>query len=49
MTRYECKECGAMVAPGKNGLMHRSCEHKDAPIIANIQATASGVSKVNSR
>lgn len=49
MTTYECKVCKGMVAQGKDGQLYRSCEHKDAPIIANIYATAYGESKVNGR
>lgn len=45
MTQYECKTCGAMVAPGKDGEMYRSCEHKDHPIIASLRATVYGEGK----
>jgi hypothetical protein len=47
MTRYECKTCGGMVAL-KDGVYHRSCQHKDA-IIANMKATAYGESHVNKK
>ena len=45
MTTFECKECGAIVAQ-VNGELIRTCEHKDAPIVANLTAHATGESKV---
>lgn len=44
MTTYECKECGAVVKL-VDGELVRTCEH-DAPILANLTATATGECKV---
>jgi hypothetical protein len=36
-----CKTCGQRVI--QNGeVLQRTCEHKDAPVIASIQAAAKG-------
>lgn len=36
-----CKTCGAVVKQ-VGALLTRTCEHKDAPILANMQASAKG-------
>jgi hypothetical protein len=36
-----CKTCGAVVNQ-VDGLLKRTCEHNDAPIVANMQASAKG-------
>lgn len=38
---YECKECGKPVEI-VDGQPVRSCEHHDAPIVANLEATVYG-------
>jgi len=45
MTTYKCKECGAEVKMVEGELV-RTCEHKGAPILANLTAHATGESKV---
>jgi uncharacterized Zn finger protein (UPF0148 family) len=45
MTTYHCSECGAP-ATVEDGEVIRTCEH-EAPVIADIQAVASGESAVN--
>lgn len=45
MTTYECKECGAVVHE-QDGTLVRTCEHTDAPIVANLTAHATGRAEV---
>lgn len=50
-TTYACKECGAPVIVlqvGEATQVKRTCDHKDAPIIASLRAVATGESKVAS-
>lgn len=48
MTTFQCKECGAEVKLVKlvECELVRTCEHKDAPILASMTAHATGESKV---
>jgi hypothetical protein len=45
VTTYECKECGAEVNL-VDGELVRTCDHHDAPILANLTAHATGECKV---
>lgn len=40
-----CKVCGARVLQDKGALV-RTCEHKDAPVVANMQAGMNGTANV---
>lgn len=41
----ECKTCGAPVKQDEGKLV-RTCDHADAPIIANMKAEAKGVARI---
>ena len=42
-TIYTCKECGAP-AGVVDGIVAKSCDHSDAPVVAHLSAVARGVS-----
>lgn len=44
--RFHCKECGVAVIV-HDGEIHRPCEHKDAGVLADCSAVATGESKVS--
>lgn len=39
---YHCSECNAPVVVAEDGTITRSCEHEDAPVIAEAAATMAG-------
>ena len=41
-----CKVCGAKVSQGKDGMLVRSCQHKDAPVVADMRAAMAGAANV---
>jgi uncharacterized Zn finger protein (UPF0148 family) len=47
-TGYKCKECGAPVVIA-DGKVIRSCNHKDAVVVASMTATATGEGKAEQR
>ena len=42
----KCKTCGKPVRVDAKGVITRACEHKDAPIVAEVSATAKGLGKL---
>lgn len=43
---YKCSECGVDVIV-YDGIIHRPCEHKEAAVIAECSATATGECEVS--
>lgn len=39
---YRCAECGSRVILGDDGTVLRSCEHTEAPVIAEAAAGLAG-------
>lgn len=39
---YTCKQCGKEVLMMETGELARTCDHVNAPVIANMEAVATG-------
>jgi hypothetical protein len=46
MTTFTCKECGEPVIVEEDGTKTRTCEHKDAVILANLVSSVFGMAKL---